>query len=116
MEQEAHLRQQQILLALGRLAGGAAHNFNNLLTGIIGHLSLLALEDASTGHASRIEAALEAARSAAKITEHLLTATGSYGPDTEEIDVNAKVNHLLGFFVPSLEPGIGNAVDLGKMS
>jgi DNA-binding response OmpR family regulator len=113
-EQEAHLRQQQILLALGRLAGGAAHNFNNLLTGIIGHLSLLALEDVSNDQASRIEAALDAAKSAARITEHLLTATGSHAPDTGEIDVNARVDHLLGFFARSLEPGVVNAVDLGS--
>ena len=41
---EAQLRLAQKMEALGTLAGGIAHNFNNLLTGIMGNASLVLLE------------------------------------------------------------------------
>src|ERR1035437_10313432 len=38
---EEHLRQAQKMAAIGQLAGGVAHDFNNILTVIHGHASLL---------------------------------------------------------------------------
>jgi two-component system cell cycle sensor histidine kinase/response regulator CckA len=46
---EARLRQAQKLEALGTLAGGIAHNFNNLLMTIQGNASLMLL-DTNSGH------------------------------------------------------------------
>jgi len=44
---EAQLQYAQKMEALGNLAGGIAHNFNNLLMGIMGNTSLLLLETES---------------------------------------------------------------------
>jgi len=45
---EAQLLQTQKMEAIGTLAGGIAHNFNNLLMGIMGNASLMLLETDST--------------------------------------------------------------------
>lgn len=70
---EAQLRLAQKMEALGTLAGGIAHNFNNLLTGIMGNSSLVLLETDPTHpnceHLKNIEKLVE---SGAKLTRQLL--------------------------------------------
>jgi two-component system, cell cycle sensor histidine kinase and response regulator CckA len=51
MEMEQRLLQAQRLEAVGTLAGGVAHDFNNILTIIKGHASLLLIE---AGHPNRV--------------------------------------------------------------
>ncbi len=69
---ERHRVQEQRVDAMARLAGGLAHQFNNLLGGILTHASLLR-EDASTAAVAReIDQILEAARGGRELTKELL--------------------------------------------
>src|SRR6266496_1250818 len=69
---ERHRVQEQRVDAMARLAGGLAHQFNNLLGGILTNASLLR-EDTSTAAAAReIDQILEAARRGRELTKELL--------------------------------------------
>jgi PAS domain S-box-containing protein len=70
---EAQLRQAQKMEAVGQLAGGVAHDFNNVLTAIIG-CGRAALAAIGPGHAARDDVVqiLAAAERASRLTRDLL--------------------------------------------
>ena len=74
---EEHLRQAQKLESLGVLAGGISHDFNNLLTGILGNTSL-ALEMLHPTHPAHetLRNAIVASERAADLTRQLLAYAG----------------------------------------
>ena len=70
---EEALRQTQKLQAIGRLAGGVAHNFNNLLTIVLGNLDLAkAFASENRIVAERLAVAARAAERGAAVTRQLL--------------------------------------------
>jgi two-component system cell cycle sensor histidine kinase/response regulator CckA len=70
---EDQLRQSQKMEAIGRLAGGIAHDLNNALTAIAGYAEL-ALGEVPAGHAARpdVEEIRKAAERAGSVTRQLL--------------------------------------------
>jgi PAS domain S-box-containing protein len=70
---EAQLQQAQKMESVGRLAGGVAHDFNNMLSVIIGYanLALMDLEPAQPLHA-HLEEIRKAAERSADLTRQLL--------------------------------------------
>jgi PAS domain S-box-containing protein len=72
---EAQLRQAQKMEAIGHLAGGVAHDFNNILTGIMGYLGMA--EELARGGEPRLQQYLERARHsgvrAAELIQQMLT-------------------------------------------
>jgi signal transduction histidine kinase len=85
------LRQSQKMEAVGQLTGGLAHDFNNMLTGVIGNLELLQTRVAQE-RISEIEryilAAQESAQRAAALTHRLLAFARRQPLDTKPNDIN----------------------------
>jgi len=70
---EAQLAQAQRMEALGTLAGGIAHNFNNLLMGIQGNASLMLLEiDPTHINCERIKNIEKSVQNGSRLTRQLL--------------------------------------------
>jgi len=70
---EAQLGEAQRLQALGTLAGGIAHNFNNLLMGVMGNTSLMLLEtDPSHPNYERLKNIEKSAQNGSGLTRQLL--------------------------------------------
>ncbi len=65
---EARLRWSETLRALSRLSAGIAHEFNNLLTVVVGHAQVLYDKEPSDD----LEAILQAAKNGAELTRRLL--------------------------------------------
>src|SRR5262249_5722927 len=75
LREDEQMRQAQKMDAVGRLAGGVAHNFNNLLTAILGYCDLVEqdLEDGNEREAHGLVEQIRAAgERAAMLTRQLL--------------------------------------------
>ena len=93
---EEQLRQSQKLEAVGRLAGGVAHDFNNILTGMLLNLEMIELDHELPDRVKQPFGDLKAmARRAAGITEQLLLFARRHSMHTESLELNAVVENVL---------------------
>jgi nitrogen-specific signal transduction histidine kinase len=105
----AQLQQAQKMESVGRLAGGVAHDFNNMLGVIFGHTEM-ALEDldpAAPLHAS-LQAVQHAAERSAALTRQLLAFARKQTIAPKVIDINDTVEGML----KMLRRLIGEDIDL----
>jgi signal transduction histidine kinase/ActR/RegA family two-component response regulator len=89
---EDALRQSQKMDAVGQLTGGLAHDFNNMLAGVSGHLELmkLRLKMGQIGDLpGRIDSALGVTHRAAALTHRLLAFSRRQALDPKPTDANA---------------------------
>jgi PAS domain S-box-containing protein len=90
---EEQLFQAQKMESIGRLAGGVAHDFNNILTGIMGYAELLKMQfkdpTTSAGHAADI--IFKGAERAANLTMQLL----GFAREGKQNPVVFKINDLV---------------------
>jgi PAS domain S-box-containing protein len=96
LEIESHLSQLRSMESLGRLAGGAAHELNNVHTAIRGFGELaLAKTPPGSETAADIEEILRASDRAATLTRALLAYSGKLFLQPRRTDVNELVMGLL---------------------
>ena len=92
---EAQLRYAQKLESVGRLAGGVAHDFNNVLTVIQGHVSLLRANPHLTPDmADSLQAISRASERASKLTSQLLIFNRKSQWQPRPVDLNELLTEL----------------------
>ena len=92
---EAQLQQSQKMDAVGRLAGGVAHDFNNILTVILSYTELLLADHKGNGAVcADIEHVRTAAERAADLTRQLLAFSRKQVMHPTVLDINAVVGEL----------------------
>jgi signal transduction histidine kinase/ActR/RegA family two-component response regulator len=92
---EAQYHQAQKMEAIGRLTGGVAHDFNNILTVILGNCSFI-LDDLEQGHPLRPDAEQieKAAERAASLTRQLLAFSRRQVLQPSVLDLNNIVTNV----------------------
>jgi signal transduction histidine kinase/CheY-like chemotaxis protein len=90
------LLQSQKMEGLGQLAGGVAHDFNNMLAGILGSAELLGIElpPESDAHA-HVGVILNSGRRAAALTRQLLTFARAQRTTAERLNVHDVLQNAL---------------------
>ncbi|HIJ87919.1 MAG TPA: response regulator [Desulfuromonadales bacterium] len=119
---EDQLYQSQKMEAIGQLAGGVAHDFNNILTVILGYCDLLKMKSVLDGPGKEaLEHIKSAAERAAQLTHALLAFSRKQVLDTRPVNLNELVQHVERFLVRIIGEDVHlksmyHAVDLRVMA
>jgi signal transduction histidine kinase len=110
-ESQKQLEQAQQLEAIGRLAGGVAHDFNNLMAAILSYADLI-LHSLPPGdqHRDDVEEIKRAGRHAAELTRQLLAFSRQQVMNRTVLDLNEVIHDALGLVQRLLGPAI--AIDV----
>ena len=105
---EAQLQQSKKLEAIGQLAGGVAHDFNNQLAGIIGAAELLSFQSKDEKQQKYIDMILKAAKSSADLTKQLL----AFARKGKERSIAVDINNVIIDITKLLERSIDKRVEI----
>jgi signal transduction histidine kinase len=111
---EQNLRQMERLDSIGLLAGGFAHDFNNILVGVQGNAQVL-LGDTSlaSGTHEVLEQIAYAGERAAALCKDILTYARQGDPVREVLDLRTLIRSLLPIARAGFGAGIEVEIDLG---
>ncbi|MFW5740357.1 MAG: GAF domain-containing protein, partial [Myxococcota bacterium] len=104
---ESQLRHAQKMEALGELAGGITHDFNNTLTGILANVSL-ARESVDASILAELLADIEAAANqGASMTRRLLAMSRRSEVERESIDVGRLIDDVIAILRNTVDRRVG---------
>lgn len=112
---ERRLAESQKMEAIGKLAGGVAHDFNNRLTAILGYASMIQ-EDAPPKSAIHDQAGQirRAAESAATLTQKLLAFSRKQVLYADAVDVRSMLGNLLALVRHAVGEDITVSTQIGE--
>jgi PAS domain S-box-containing protein len=102
LQAEAALRQSQRMEGIGQLTGGVAHDFNNVLTAVLGSLQLASKRVTDDRAIRLIDNAVQAAERGAKLTSQLLAFSRRQRLEPLSVDLNAMIERMGGLFSSTL--------------
>jgi signal transduction histidine kinase/CheY-like chemotaxis protein/HAMP domain-containing protein len=112
---QRQLIEAEKLTALGTLAGGVAHDFNNILCGMIGYVGLLKRNHSSEDKDFKMLDTIEKAGfRAANLTKQLLTFSRQEALDHQAIEVNDHVENVAKLLKNTLSKLISIKLELGE--
>jgi two-component system, cell cycle sensor histidine kinase and response regulator CckA len=111
---EDQLRYAQKMESIGTLAGGIAHDFNNILGIIVGHASLMKLNDSPVKLSHNIEAILKATQRGASLVQQLLTFARKTEVEYEPVRINDVIIEVVQLLNETLPKMIELRIDLHK--
>jgi len=111
---EAEARHQHKMQAIERMAGKISHDFNNLLTVILGHGSLLEISTTDPRQRIHIQAMIAAAQTATEIAKQLLALSGKVVLTSEVFYINDRVKRVIRMLHPALGPPISIETNLAS--
>jgi signal transduction histidine kinase/ActR/RegA family two-component response regulator len=114
-EGELRLRHGARMDAVGQLAAGVAHDFNNVLTAILGHADLLAMRlDQQPDLRPHVETIAGAAQRAAGTVRNLLAFARGRAGSAKTCDVNRLVQDVVSLLQHAIDRRIAVSCDLGS--
>jgi PAS domain S-box-containing protein len=106
-ERDEQLRQSQRMEAIGTLAGGVAHDFNNILTAILGYTGMLKrTAPGLEGVAKAADVMEKAAKRGAMLTQQLLGFARKGKNESAAVDLSQIVEEVLGLLQRTIEKNI----------
>jgi PAS domain S-box-containing protein len=112
---EDQLRQSQKMEAVGQLTGGLAHDFNNMLTGILGGIDMVRrrLAEGRMADVDRfLDAAMQSGQRAAALTHRLLAFSRRQTLDNRPLDVGMLASSMADLLQRTLGEQVSLTIDM----
>ena len=107
---QEQLRHREKMDAIGQLAGGVAHDFNNQLAGISGYAELLQMEVSSKRAKDYLSKIIASTKRSSDLTRQLLNYSRKHKQKSESVDVHGELDDT----IELLKHSVDKRIDIQK--